>query len=252
MRYWAAPMLPVSVVLVGDVLGNGLVDGDAPVGGEHAAMSAMARTTIARRTDSDVRPRLPAVHRDACAVEKARLLRADERHHAGHLLHLSESPQRHLRAHERRDRLRVRLLPGTAGSRRTRRRSRTNAAIASGSACCRRCQPPPSHRIEPGATQLTVTPFDATSLASDLTKLISAALAALYAGAPPDSRPQTEEMTTTRPQPRVSMPGSTSCVMRALTTTLPANADSNSDGPVSAHELPARTPRLLMRMSTGP
>src|SRR6266849_6581731 len=130
--------------------------------------------------------------------------------------------------------------------------ARTNAAIASGSACCRRCQPPPSHRIEPGATQLTVTPFDATSLASDLTKLISAALAALYAGAPPDSRPQTEEMTTTRPQPRVSMPGSTSCVMRALTTTLPANADSNSDGPVSAHELPARTPRLLMRMSTDP
>src|SRR6266851_1743219 len=127
IRYWAAPMLPVSVVVVGDVLGNGLADGDAPVGDEHAAMSAMARTTIARRTDSDVRPRLPAVHRDACAVEKARLLRADERHHAGHLLHLSESSQRHLRAHERRDRLRVRLLPAVPAAALPQDRTRRDA-----------------------------------------------------------------------------------------------------------------------------
>src|SRR5216684_8890110 len=121
-----------------------------------------------------------------------------------------------------------------------------------GSACTRRDQPPPSHKIDPGATQLTVTPCEATSRASEVVKLISAALAALYAGAPPDSRPQTDAMTTMRPQLRLAIPGSTSWVMRALTPTLPANAASNSDGPVSAHELPARTPRLLMRMSTGP
>src|SRR5207253_8485129 len=66
---------------------------------------------------------------------------------------------------------------------------RTNSAMPSGSACCRRCQPPPSHKIDPGATPLTVTPLAATSRARDLTRLISAALAALYAGAPPDSRP---------------------------------------------------------------
>src|SRR5579859_3082443 len=56
---------------------------------------------------------------------------------------------------------------------------RTKSAIASGCCCTRRCQPPPSHRIDPGATELTVTPVLATSRPSDLAKLISAALAAL-------------------------------------------------------------------------
>src|SRR6266436_4093237 len=121
-----------------------------------------------------------------------------------------------------------------------------------GSACTRRDQPPPSHKIDPAATQLTVTPCEATSRASEVVKLISAALAALYAGAPPASRPQTDAMTTTRPQPRSTMPGSTSCVMRTLTPRLPAKAASNSFGPESAHELPARTPRLLMGMSSVP
>src|SRR4029077_7203908 len=130
--------------------------------------------------------------------------------------------------------------------------ARTNLPIPSGSACCLRYQPPPSHKIDPGATQLTVTPCEATSRASEVVKLISAALAALYAGAPPDSRPYTDAMTTTRPQPRSTIPGSTSCVMRVLTPRLPAKAVTNSAGPVSAQELPARTPRLLMRMSTGP
>src|SRR5207237_8192018 len=56
---------------------------------------------------------------------------------------------------------------------------RTNSAMPSGSCCCRRCHPPPSQRIEPGAMQFTVTPLDATSRASERTKLISAAFAAL-------------------------------------------------------------------------
>jgi len=56
----------------------------------------------------------------------------------------------------------------------------------------------------------------------------------------------------TRPQPRVTIAGSTSCVMRTLVPTLPAKAASNSAGPVSLHEVPALTPRLLMRMSIGP
>src|ERR1700724_2897995 len=129
---------------------------------------------------------------------------------------------------------------------------RTNAAMPSGSDCCRRYQPPPSQKTEPGAMQLTVTPCEATSRASDVVKLISAAFAALYAGAPPASRPHTDAITTTRPQPRAIMPGSTNCVMRALTPTLPAKAASSSDGPGSAQLLPARTPRLLMRISTGP
>src|SRR5256885_17101422 len=66
---------------------------------------------------------------------------------------------------------------------------RTNSAIPSGSACCRRCHPPPSQRIDLGATPFTVTPLAATSRASDLTTLASAAFAALYAGAPTASRP---------------------------------------------------------------
>src|ERR1700687_5673803 len=53
----------------------------------------------------------------------------------------------------------------------------TNSAMPSGSAFWRRSQPPPVHRIEPGATAFTVTPLAATSRASDLTTLISAALA---------------------------------------------------------------------------
>src|SRR5258708_4136052 len=55
-----------------------------------------------------------------------------------------------------------------------------------------------------------------------------------------------------RPQPRSSMPWSTSWLMRTLTVTLPSNALSNSSAPVSLHELPARRPRLLTRMSTAP
>src|SRR5438105_7325574 len=55
----------------------------------------------------------------------------------------------------------------------------TNRSIPSGSAWRRRSQPPPSHRIDPGATQLTVTLVDATSRARAVAKLISAALAAL-------------------------------------------------------------------------
>src|SRR5260370_3398039 len=61
-------------------------------------------------SDSNVGARLAAVHGDAGAVEQTCLLRAHERHQRGHLLDRAKPPQRHLRAHELRDGLRVRLL----------------------------------------------------------------------------------------------------------------------------------------------
>jgi hypothetical protein len=51
--------------------------------------------------------------------------------------------------------------------------------MPTGSACWRRHHDPPSNRIEPGATALTVMPSGATSRAREEVKLISAALAAL-------------------------------------------------------------------------
>src|SRR6266567_5683647 len=110
MRYCAAPMLPKSGVVVGDGFDDGLFCGTAPLDDEQAASSRQAITRTARLT-SDVGPRLPAVDGDARAVEKARLLGADERDHAGHLLDGAESLERHLGAHERSDSFGVRLLP---------------------------------------------------------------------------------------------------------------------------------------------
>src|SRR5207253_1493502 len=59
-------------------------------------------------------------------------------------------------------------------------------------------------------------------------------------------------MITTRPQPRSSIPGRTSCAIRVLTMTLPSKAACSSFGPVSFHEVPARAPKLLTRMSICP
>src|SRR5712692_9015984 len=117
MRYWAAPMLPVSDVVVGD--GRKLGVGAAPVDDEHAASSSAKTTTSARLTEvkprprgrnSDVGPRLPAVDGDARTVDQARLPRADERHHARHLFHGAEAAQRHLETHELGDLIGVRTL----------------------------------------------------------------------------------------------------------------------------------------------
>ncbi len=116
MRYRAAPMLPDTDVVVGDALGVGLgvalCAGDALPDCVHATNRTTATASNARLInvkprpgdrDSDVRPGLPAVDGDARTVEKACLLRADERDHVGHLLHHAKSPERHLGAHERVD-----------------------------------------------------------------------------------------------------------------------------------------------------
>ena len=50
MRYWAAPMLPDTDVVVGDELGVGLGDCDAAVDEEHAVINTSARTRNARLT----------------------------------------------------------------------------------------------------------------------------------------------------------------------------------------------------------
>src|SRR5260370_36672550 len=124
MRYWAAPMLPDTDVVVGDELGVGLGvapgAGDALPDGVHATSRTTATARKARLInvkprpgdrDSDGRPGLPAGDRDARTVEEAGPLRSDERDHVRHLLHHAKSPERHLGAHERVDPFRVRLLP---------------------------------------------------------------------------------------------------------------------------------------------
>src|SRR2546427_12031618 len=60
---------------------------------------------------SDVGSRLAPVHRHACAVDETRLLRAEERHHAGHLGHASEALHREVAPDELGYALGVLLLP---------------------------------------------------------------------------------------------------------------------------------------------
>jgi len=55
----------------------------------------------------------------------------------------------------------------------------TKAAMPSGSACCRRSQPPPGNSTDPGATLATRIFSRARSRAMALARLISAALATL-------------------------------------------------------------------------
>src|SRR5260370_5812105 len=120
MLYWAAPMVPDTEVVVGDGLGVGLFAGGALVEGAHATSRTMAYTRNAALmfvepqtpdSNSDVRAGLPTVHGDARAIEKACLLRADERDHVGDLLHHAKSAERHLGAHAGVDPFRIRLLP---------------------------------------------------------------------------------------------------------------------------------------------
>src|SRR5712691_7812600 len=186
MRYWAAPMLPETDVVVGDGLGVGLgvalCAGDALPNGVHA----MSRTTATARKarlmnvkprpgdrDSDVRPGLPAVDGDARTVEEACLLRADERDHVRHLLHHAKSPERHLGAHERVDPIRVRLLPPIPAAALPQDRTRSDAV-------------------------------DGHALRGHLAgerrgEADFGGLGGVIRGAPPDSRPYTDAMTTTRP-----------------------------------------------------
>jgi hypothetical protein len=73
MRYWAAPMLPVCVVTVGNPLTVTLGDGVGAVDEEQAAIRTAVTATTARLTkvkprppggNSDVGSRLSAVHGD--------------------------------------------------------------------------------------------------------------------------------------------------------------------------------------------
>ena len=81
------------------------------------------------------------------------------------------------------------------------------SAMPAGSSCWRRCHEPPGNRIEPGATLLTRILSRANCWASDLARLISAALTALYVIRPPDSRPQIDAIITIEPPPRRRMWG---------------------------------------------
>ena len=118
----------------------------------------------------------------------------------------------------------------------------------------RRCHPPPSHRIEPGATALTVTPSQATSRPSDVDEADLGRLGGVVGGraaglAAPDRRDDDDAA----PAALAPCPGRTSWVIRTLDGDVALRTPaSNSAGPVSLHELPARRPRLLTRMSIGP
>ena len=83
MRYWAAPMLPVAEVVVGEGVGVGLCGGGAPVEGAQAMSesTATARNAVLmemkprrRDSNSDVGPGLTTVNGDARTVEEACLL----------------------------------------------------------------------------------------------------------------------------------------------------------------------------------
>jgi hypothetical protein len=83
MRYWAAPMMPVREVVVGDGLGVGLCAGSALVEGAHAISdsTATARNAVLmevkprrRDSNSDIGPGLTTVNGDAGTVEEACLL----------------------------------------------------------------------------------------------------------------------------------------------------------------------------------
>src|SRR5260370_2647380 len=113
-------MLPETEIVVGDGLSVGLFAGGALVEGAHATSRTTATTRNAAlmfvepqtpESNSDVRAGLPTVHGDARAIEKACLLRADERDHVGDLLHDAKSPEWHLGAHEGVNPFRIRLLP---------------------------------------------------------------------------------------------------------------------------------------------
>src|SRR5260370_16153536 len=140
MRYWAAPMLPDTDVVVGDELGvrlgMALCAGDALPDGVHATSRTTATARNARLMnvkprpgdrDSDVRPGLTTVDGDARTVEEACLLRADERDHVGDLLHHAKSAERHLGAHERVDPFRIRLLPPKPAAALPQNRTRSDA-----------------------------------------------------------------------------------------------------------------------------
>src|SRR5579884_1151476 len=90
----------------------------------------------------------------------------------------------------------------------------TNAAMRTGSACCRRSQELPGKSSEPGATLLTKILLGANCRASDFVRLINDALRELYAVRPPDSRPKTEEIVMIRPSPCWLMTGATNFTRR--------------------------------------
>src|SRR2546428_3420407 len=155
-------MLPVTDVVVAGGLGVGLCGGGALFEGAHATSRTMATPRNARLME--VKPSRAAViqmfERD-CPPSTA-----------------MHAPVRRLACCEQTNATTL-ATSSTAPNRPSGISERTNLSIPSGSACCRRYQPPPSHRIEPGAMQLTVTPCAATSRAREVVKLISAALAAL-------------------------------------------------------------------------
>ncbi len=114
--------------------------------------------------------------------------------------------------------------------------------------------------IQPGATELTVTPDALTSIASARVSPSIPALAALYADDPGKltSGPVTEETLTTRPWPRATMSGSAArhtlaAVVRLRSIVACQACGESSRNGRSGSASPACTiPALLTRMSSGP
>src|SRR3989442_10374213 len=100
---------------------------------------------------------------------------------------------------------------------------------------------------------LTVTPFFATSRASDLVKPCMPAFAAEKLVCPnAPFEPFTEDTLITRPQPRSTMPSQTCLVMLNTESRLVCRTASQSPLVIFLNVMSRVIPALLTRMSTGP
>ncbi len=107
--------------------------------------------------------------------------------------------------------------------------------------------------VGPGQTTLAVTCALAASRASVLARPKSPALVAAYAPSPPEpALAPSEEMNTSRPQPRSSMPGSSSLVSSIGPRRLTCHMRSQSAGSLSTNGRTIDTPALCTRMSARP
>ena len=119
--------------------------------------------------------------------------------------------------------------------------------------CVNFSQVPPAWRIEPGATELTVTPSLATAMLVCLDAAIIAALAAMYGAVPPYSRPNIDEMLMARPQPRSCMPGTTYFIRATADQRLAfMTMWKSSSEELTRSDVPRLPPTLFTRMSIGP
>ena len=129
---------------------------------------------------------------------------------------------------------------------------RTNSAMPSGSACCRFHHDPPGKRIDPGAMLLTRMLSRASCCASDLARLISAALTALYVIRPPVSRPKIDAIIRMTPPPRRFMWGTASFDARTAGMSVWSIASCQSASVVAIRSPPRARPTLFTRMSRPP